>query len=165
MSETTTRTSILALIHNRGGWAIVTDGVALAGAPDLIGAYRGVPLALEIKQPGQHPRPNQRLQLQLAARAGATACVLRSREQAARLLDEIDWETSRHHAQPVRRVKPTESFRSPSAVLAALKAACEAHPDQRVMQVIVNALGPDPFYVEDAQAIQRLNDFTAGRQR
>lgn len=49
-----------------------------------------------------------------------------------------------------------EPIRNPASVLAALKGACEAHPDQRVMQVVVNALGEDPFYVEDAEAVEAL---------
>jgi hypothetical protein len=45
------------------------------------------------------------------------------------------------------------------AVLVALKAACAAHPTQRVAQVIVNALGSDPFYVEDRKAARLLADY------
>lgn len=41
-------------------------------------------------------------------------------------------------------------------VLIALKAACVAHPTQRVTQVIVNALGTDPFYMEDEEAEELL---------
>lgn len=52
-----------------------------------------------------------------------------------------------------------EPIRRPDAVLSALKAACDAHPDQRVMQVIVNALGTDPFYVEDCDAALTLSDY------
>lgn len=49
--------------------------------------------------------------------------------------------------------------RSPDFVLAALSAAVIAHPDQRVMQVVVNALGTDPFYVEDQDAALKLKDY------
>lgn len=44
----------------------------------------------------------------------------------------------------------------PEAFAAALKAACIAHPQQRSCQVIVNALGLDPFYMEDSEAINKL---------
>ncbi len=53
-----------------------------------------------------------------------------------------------------------QPIREPKAVLGALRAACAAYPDQRVMQVIVNALaGADPFYVEDDVAVDALLDY------
>jgi hypothetical protein len=52
-------------------------------------------------------------------------------------------------------------IRMPAQVLTALKVATDAHPDQRVMQVIVNALGTDPFNVEDCDAIGKLYDYAA----
>lgn len=43
-----------------------------------------------------------------------------------------------------------DPVRNPEGVLQALAAACKAHPDQRVTQVIVNAVHrDDPFYIED----------------
>lgn len=54
-----------------------------------------------------------------------------------------------------------EPVRCPSAVMTALGVACRAHPDQRVMQVIVNALGVDPFYVEDMDAHNALLAYAA----
>jgi hypothetical protein len=44
-------------------------------------------------------------------------------------------------------------------VALALRAACRAHPDQRVMQVLVNACGVDPFYLEDDEARARLHAY------
>lgn len=56
--------------------------------------------------------------------------------------------------------------RNPDAVIDALRAACAMHPTQRVMQVIVNAIGVDPFYVEDDHAAKRLNAYAEeGRPR
>lgn len=49
-----------------------------------------------------------------------------------------------------------EPIRNPGAALSALRAACMTHPDQRMGQVIVNALGADPFYVEDDDAEAKL---------
>jgi hypothetical protein len=43
-----------------------------------------------------------------------------------------------------------------NAFLAALNAAMAAHPQQRAAQVIVNALGTDPFYLDDYEATQKL---------
>lgn len=45
------------------------------------------------------------------------------------------------------------------AVVHALEVACQAHPSQRVAQVIVNALGRDPFYMDDDEARERLYDY------
>jgi hypothetical protein len=53
------------------------------------------------------------------------------------------------------------TVRRPDVVLLALRAACARHPEQRVMQVIVNALGTDPFYVEDTDAAHKLADYAA----
>lgn len=49
-----------------------------------------------------------------------------------------------------------DPVRNPGGVIASLAEACVTYPDQRVMQVIVNALGTDPFYVEDDEAIKAL---------
>lgn len=46
-------------------------------------------------------------------------------------------------------------------VIRALKTACAAHPEQRVTQVLVNALGSDPFYVEDPEAARKLYEYAA----
>jgi hypothetical protein len=51
--------------------------------------------------------------------------------------------------------------REPKSVLIALEAACRAHPSQRVAQVVVNALGADPFYVEDDEAASELYKYAA----
>jgi hypothetical protein len=50
--------------------------------------------------------------------------------------------------------------RRPDAVLRALREACAAHPDQRVMQVVINALGVYPFDVEDEDASAKLDAYT-----
>lgn len=49
--------------------------------------------------------------------------------------------------------------RAPIPVLSALSAACRAYPDQRVAQVIVNALGTDPFHVDDITAADLLSKY------
>lgn len=90
MSEAAIVTAIIREIRARGGWVVKTTGVAVAGTPDLIGSYRSVALAWEIKQPGNHPTPRQRYELGRAALAGASAHVLRSRAEAAEILDRID---------------------------------------------------------------------------
>jgi hypothetical protein len=54
-----------------------------------------------------------------------------------------------------------EPVRDPAGAITALWEACRKHPDQRVTQVIVNALGTDPFYVEDPDAITKLYEYAA----
>lgn len=60
---------------------------------------------------------------------------------------------------PQRSSKPV---RAPTRVVNALQLACEAYPNQRVTQIIVNALGADPFYVEDLEAAAALNAYARG---
>ena len=46
-----------------------------SGSPDLIGAWRGKPFAIEVKQPGEKPEPIQARRLNEWAAAGAlTGC-------------------------------------------------------------------------------------------
>ena len=44
-----------------------------AGAPDIIGAYKGRPLALEVKRPGEDTTPTQKVELRGWEKAGAIA--------------------------------------------------------------------------------------------
>lgn len=48
-----------------------------------------------------------------------------------------------------------------SAPIAALVAACAAHPTQRLLQVIGNVFPGDSFYVEDEQAAEQLREYAA----
>lgn len=76
----------------RGAWHIKThgSGVGRNGIPDLIGVYRGMGLAWEIKLPNGHPTRLQAYELGLASRAGADARVITSRDEARAALDAID---------------------------------------------------------------------------
>lgn len=74
----------------RGAWTVPQTGVAIAGIPDDIGAYRGVPIVLEYKQPGETPRPIQTFHLAQAARAGAWTRTITHPRQVDELLDAID---------------------------------------------------------------------------
>ena len=47
----------------------------------------------------------------------------------------------------------------PAQFARALTEACRAHPEQRTCQVIVNALGTDPFHMEDEAAIAKLREY------
>ena len=52
----------------------------------------------------------------------------------------------------------------PAGFDSALRAAQLNHPEQRTCQILVNALGEDPFYMEDAQAIVLLYAYARGEQ-
>jgi uncharacterized protein YihD (DUF1040 family) len=45
------------------------------------------------------------------------------------------------------------------AILARLQAVWEQYPDLRLMQLIGNVLPDDPYYVEDGEALRRLEEF------
>jgi hypothetical protein len=74
----------------RGAWVVPQTGVAIAGIPDDIGAYRSIAIALEYKQPGRKPRPLQTFHLNQATRAGAYARTITHPSQVDELLDAID---------------------------------------------------------------------------
>jgi len=44
-------------------------------------------------------------------------------------------------------------------VVEALRAALEAHPEQRAGQIIFNALGSDPFYYSHKSVAERLQRY------
>lgn len=90
MSEKTIERSIITEITTRGGMVTNTTGVAVAGTPDLLAAYRGHPLALEVKTPTGRATRLQLHHLQLWAAAGAHAHIVRSRQHVRELLNHID---------------------------------------------------------------------------
>jgi Holliday junction resolvase len=83
---------ILRVIHQRGGWAFKTHGSGFTrrGIPDIVGAYKGRAIALEVKQPGRQPTRIQQHELARAAAAGAAAFVVTSVEQALAILTSIE---------------------------------------------------------------------------
>ena len=79
-----TRQTIALLEAHYPTWLVKPNPDALTrrGVPDLIGVVAGVPVALEIKAPGDSLSPLQTYELGQAARAGATAIVVQSPEDA-----------------------------------------------------------------------------------
>lgn len=59
-----------------------------AGQPDLLGCFKGRPLALEVKRPGQRPTKLQWAILKRWQAAGAIAAVVCSVEDVRKLLEE-----------------------------------------------------------------------------
>src|ERR1700748_1919030 len=93
MKEGTLAGKMARRVRDRGGWCRkVHGGTYGAGWPDLVGAYKGLFLAIEVKMPGKE---NTVTELQAATleglrAAGAIAVVLTSMKQLNHLLDAID---------------------------------------------------------------------------
>lgn len=80
-------------IISQGGYVVKIhgegDSFQEVGIADLLGVYRGLPLALEVKQPGKRPSAKQKLFLQRWAKAGGIAAVVTSVEDVEELLAGI----------------------------------------------------------------------------
>lgn len=84
--------AIISLIRRQGGWAVKTHpAMGIAGLPDLLWCLNGTFGAFEIKLPGKEHTVSKRQahQLQLLERAGATAAIVTSTSQAARILRSL----------------------------------------------------------------------------
>jgi Holliday junction resolvase len=94
--ETSLDRAIARLMRAAGAHGFKTHGSAYGrrGIPDVVGAYRGRALAIEVKRPGGKATPLQHRELALAAQAGAAAIVADSADAVAALLDTIDQETA-----------------------------------------------------------------------
>lgn len=62
-------------------------GVCNPGGADLIGIYRGKFLALEIKQPGKNPTPEQRNFIEMIRKHGGIAGVCREAADVKKILN------------------------------------------------------------------------------
>ena len=56
------------------------------GTPDIVGAYKGRPFAIEVKRPGKKVTPEQAGELMLAKLAGVATGVATSVEEAMRIV-------------------------------------------------------------------------------
>jgi Holliday junction resolvase len=65
------------------------SGMGVNGAPDLLGAYAGRPLALEVKQPGEQLTALQEKELKELAAAGAIAARVESVEDVKKIIGGI----------------------------------------------------------------------------
>jgi len=64
-------------------------GMGTNGAPDLLGAYAGRPLALEVKVPGKKLSPLQEIEIAALTAAGAIAARVESVEDVKKIIKEI----------------------------------------------------------------------------
>ena len=78
--EKTIQTSVRKYLEAQGAKVVNQHGSGMseAGIPDLLVCFRGLFLAIEIKQPGAYPTTIQRVQLERFRKAGALADVVRS---------------------------------------------------------------------------------------
>jgi len=68
------------------------------GWPDLLGAYHGRPLVVEVKQPGREPRPEQAAWLERLQAGGYVAIVAHSLDEFLERVQHDTVETSTEHS-------------------------------------------------------------------
>lgn len=81
-------------LEDRGAFVVKIHGgdnpYQTPGISDLIAVYRGVPLALEAKLPGERLRPKQELFLRRWNEAGGIGEVVQNQAQIAAVLERVD---------------------------------------------------------------------------
>lgn len=84
--------AIIRELKARGAWWVKYHGhrAGKAGVPDILACYRGLFLAIEVKQPGGKQTRLQELEQQKIQAAGGISIVATSRQEAAEELDRID---------------------------------------------------------------------------
>jgi hypothetical protein len=92
MSELSIQTSILTALRKRGGtWVKLRDSACgVSHFPDIIGCFRGKFVAIEIKIPGEKPRPGQLAFLKLIEQSGGISGWATSTKEALKILEEIE---------------------------------------------------------------------------
>lgn len=92
--ETRLTNKILKELRAKGGWWMKVHGSASQqqGVPDIIGCYRGLFVAMEVKLPASSSTLSvyQRHTLSRLRQAQASAYVVRSSEAALKILGSID---------------------------------------------------------------------------
>lgn len=84
---------ILERLRKRGGFWAKTHGspVVTRGLPDIIGCYRSIYIAFEVKRdPSGKPTTLQAFRISEITQAGGVARVISSVEEAEAVLDRID---------------------------------------------------------------------------
>jgi hypothetical protein len=91
-SEAALQSRIIKEIQSSGGWAIASVSPPLpVGAPDVIAAYGGVPLGLEVKTPGGQALSRiQYCYLQKMQKSGSLSAVIQSTKELRMLLKWLD---------------------------------------------------------------------------
>lgn len=86
------QTAILNYLNGLDGCKAINQpgGRLEVGTPDIIGCYRGRFLALEVKQPGNKPRPIQAKRIREWKEAGGAVFVVHSLEETKALIQQLD---------------------------------------------------------------------------
>lgn len=90
--EANIQAAIIRQAKKRGAWILNTHGSQFgrSGVPDLVLCYRGMFVAMEVKQPGKQPRPLQKHEIKMIRGAGGFAEVVTSVTEAMHILDRVD---------------------------------------------------------------------------
>lgn len=92
--ERSIEAAAVRLVTGRGGMLTKGDSDLVRGTPDRIGCYRGIPLALEFKRPGElgsrERRISQGTQLRRWRDAGAVAVYIDTLDQVKEILALLD---------------------------------------------------------------------------
>ncbi len=93
MSELSIQTAILKMLRRKGGlWLKLRDSVAGESEwPDIVGCYKGRFIAIEVKIPGQKPKPGQYAFLKLIKLAGGISGWCDNVDGAKEIMKEV-WE-------------------------------------------------------------------------
>jgi hypothetical protein len=77
-NEAAVKSKITKELRKRGAWYTMPHqrGYSQPGVPDIIGWFKGTPLAIEVKYNGNQPSPAQERQLIECEQAGAIALVI-----------------------------------------------------------------------------------------
>jgi len=73
MKEQTIQKQIADYLTSLGGHSLVTIQISLSGEPDIVACLKGQFIGIEVKKPGEQPRPLQEHKLQLIRNAGGIA--------------------------------------------------------------------------------------------
>lgn len=95
MKERVLQSKILQALRRYGGWWIkyhVPPRYGTAGVPDILGCYRGIFVAMEVKRPGgDSPTPLQQEQINSIRRDGrGIAIVVQSVDEALGICYKLD---------------------------------------------------------------------------
>lgn len=93
MNESDLTKKMAVRIRTRGGWARkIAGGPGQSGLPDLLAAYRGHFIGLEVKMPGRERTLTdlQAATLKAMKRGGAIALMVTTVQQVDRIMDAID---------------------------------------------------------------------------
>lgn len=89
--ERTIQTAILRYLNGLEGCKAINQpgGRLEVGTPDIIGCYRGKFFAMEVKRPGEKPRPIQEKRLREWSGAGGSASTVHSVEEAQEVIQNL----------------------------------------------------------------------------